>query len=670
MGELVDIKLEPEDPVDYPLPEEDVVATPLDIDIPTDSQRVNQFCRLCLRELPTLFPLASRVQNVMIPEMIAAVTGININMRDNLPKKVCIKCLVKLDYAYHIRQEYVENNKTLKILSKSKIIKLWECLTDYQRGVRAKTETRSEKLLRENKDIIRMRLIRKEEQLSKMTGEELANVDLPKTIPAGNTKESSEVIVDLEPTETLKENIEQEKQTSNTMESSEVWEIESEEEEGSNDRTETNEKETAEKSIPEGYRRILNFLVEVKETDVDPNKCYICQEQFADVTDLELHFPTHREMVPYSCKECKGTVIDPISISTVIMLHRHVKMHAGTTKCPECPYRCFQSASMYNHLKRYHLQDPNADCTCKTCGAKVKNKKSLENHMRMHKAVEEGRFTCSFCAKKFATSARLVRHERIHTNERPFACRYCSKGFTNKTSFQAHERSHTGVRGYRCEECGKSHRTRTELNMHLSTTHKIMKRPNDTNKEKYVTSETSLKCTVEGCDFETKNRSKYYQHKAGHTLNFHCPYCELRFPTKQRLESHEFVHTKLKRFCCELCGKSFRFRNSFVDHMANHNNIRAHTCGVCNLSFVRERNLKEHMKKHSDTLDYACRHCGKKFRYRADLSKHERTHPTETTLTKEEVDLVCSDDMDLIAEECDEEGILVEYLDDEKQLVE
>ncbi|XP_065083763.1 zinc finger protein ZFP2-like [Ochlerotatus camptorhynchus] len=679
LEEVLYIKPEPEEPVDYPLPELEVVAGPLDIEIPTCNQQVNQYCRLCLRDKGSLFPIMSRVQTIMLPDMIAAVTGICINPRDNLPKKVCIHCVVKLDYAYHIRLEFTESYRVLKNLNSSKLYSLWDSLRDFQNGVLAKTETRSEKLLRQNRNIVRTRLIKKEEELTDMIGEELIETcDVEERKVVQTPEDELEMILD--PKESLNEmsqidcKEEAEHDDPKEMESinSDGWEPEDVD---SIAHSRTEKKKDAQVANSDKLRTILNYKVEIKETKLDPKKCYICKTDFANPNDLEVHLPEHAHMVPYDCEECKATRTEAKTIFTVIMLHRHFRMHAGSIKCPECAFRTYTSHGLYGHIKRYHMENTNTVYTCEVCGANVKNIKAFEVHSRMHKAIEEGRYTCSFCAKKFATKTRLERHERIHTNERPYQCRYCSKAFTNETSFQAHERSHTGERGYRCEECGKGFRTRTSLSMHLGMIHKIGGvssnpfkgvRSGSDNKEKYVLYENPVKCSYEGCDFETNVRSKYYSHKAKHDLRFNCSHCEQRFPTKQRLDLHSYVHTELKSFCCDVCGKSFRYRASFVEHMAGHSNIRPYACTVCGMSFVRDRNLKEHMLKHSDELTYACRHCGKKFRYRADLSKHERTHVAGELVTKEEVvvDFESHGGMDVIVEEYDEDGEMVEYLDD------
>ncbi|OOO12244.1 hypothetical protein OAory_01087140 [Aspergillus oryzae] len=45
---------------------------------------------------------------------------------------------------------------------------------------------------------------------------------------------------------------------------------------------------------------------------------------------------------------------------------------------------------------------------------------------------------CTYCARSFARTEHLTRHERSHRNEKPFSCRYCSATFTRKDVIKRH----------------------------------------------------------------------------------------------------------------------------------------------------------------------------------------------------------------------------------------
>ncbi|XP_055635704.1 zinc finger protein 490-like isoform X2 [Toxorhynchites rutilus septentrionalis] len=663
-----------EEPVELPLPQVEIITNPLDIPI----EGVNSFCRLCLREIPNLFPLMSRIQNVLVPEMFYIVTGININFRDKLPKKVCINCLIRLDYAYNIRKDFLDTHRTLKSFSLTRIQTLLEHLQNYQKGIRLTTESYGEKILRQHKDIIRMRLIKKQEHLEKQAGNEVleeitknmpvekfmaALVDKPLKVERDSQRPVDtvdlETVIDLEESneQSEEERIEEGKMVETFIYAEEV-NLEPEFVEAPMGVQETDERPVfiQRKRQP---KRVYN--IDMKDTKPDPNKCYICDSVFPDTDALDIHLPDHVDMLPYSCDRCVDESGQAKQFTSLILLHRHFRMHAGSIRCPiaSCPIQTFTRVALYAHMSNHHRADSKTKYTCEICGHQLENRKRFHKHMRSHKALDDGRYPCSHCDKKFDTKTRMTRHERSHTQERPYKCRYCEKTFTNETSLHGHERTHTGEKGFRCDTCGKRFRSRYCLNDHIAVAHEGLTRKKKPQlpstqypKTQYPKSQffaAPRKCQVEGCDFSTTNRAKHYNHLARHTLKFHCAHCPKRFPSKQSLDMHEYIHDGVKRFCCEQCGKSFRFRNSLVEHMDAHKNVRPWACDVCGKAFVRERTLKEHRWKHSDTLNYKCRICDKKFKYRADQSKHERTH-TEAETDRTAFQFSSQGDMDLIVE--------------------
>ncbi|NWH74274.1 ZN398 protein, partial [Piaya cayana] len=53
---------------------------------------------------------------------------------------------------------------------------------------------------------------------------------------------------------------------------------------------------------------------------------------------------------------------------------------------------------------------------------------------------------CSDCSKSFSQKHHLIKHQQIHTGERPFVCTNCSKSFSRKCHLLTHQRIHTGER--------------------------------------------------------------------------------------------------------------------------------------------------------------------------------------------------------------------------------
>ena len=57
-------------------------------------------------------------------------------------------------------------------------------------------------------------------------------------------------------------------------------------------------------------------------------------------------------------------------------------------------------------------------------------------------------FKCHVCYKTCTSKADLVRHERIHSGERPFQCDICNKSFALKSNLDRHEKTHTGEKPF------------------------------------------------------------------------------------------------------------------------------------------------------------------------------------------------------------------------------
>ncbi|XP_075117057.1 uncharacterized protein LOC142185529 [Leptodactylus fuscus] len=226
------------------------------------------------------------------------------------------------------------------------------------------------------------------------------------------------------------------------------------------------------------------------------------------------------------------------------------------------------------------------------------------------------KFSCSECGKIFATNTKLVRHQIIHTGEKPYSCPKCNKCFNVKRYVIEHQRVHTGEKPYSCPECGKCFSFKSNYTVH----------------QKLHAGEKLYSCPE--CEKCFLCNSKLLRHQKSHIKKqipkeFPCPECGKNFVSNSKLVKHQIIHTELKPFSCPDCGKCFRLKRQAVEHRRVHTGEKPYSCPECGKCFSFQSNFVVHQKLHRGEKPYSCAECGMCFVSSSKLVRHQRSHTGE-----------------------------------------
>ncbi|KAG8790128.1 hypothetical protein FRC12_012732 [Ceratobasidium sp. 428] len=111
--------------------------------------------------------------------------------------------------------------------------------------------------------------------------------------------------------------------------------------------------------------------------------------------------------------------------------------------------------------------------TCHYCQKTWKKQGDLTRHLATHEAIDDRKYACTECPKKFSQATNLKSHLNTHTGAKPHTCRYdCESSFGDDSSRGRHEHDvHEPYYGWQCDKCEHMFKRRKHYENHQSSIH-------------------------------------------------------------------------------------------------------------------------------------------------------------------------------------------------------
>lgn len=238
-------------------------------------------------------------------------------------------------------------------------------------------------------------------------------------------------------------------------------------------------------------------------------------------------------------------------------------------------------------LHETYVHTEQRNFVCDICGQMFKQVSHLKSHKTRHESVEECKFKCEWCNKKFHDKTKYTVHcTAVHQNV-AYSCEVCKKEFKDRRYLMKHKSVHEP--GYAppkldCTYCGKVFNSKSGLRYHVDLYHK---------------GKSGIECSSCGKILASKDGLRVHMKTHSGLRPHECGVCKQRFTTRNVLNSHMTIHSSVKKYKCEECGKAFHRKSGLRIHEDGvHTNKTYYECHLCQERFSAKSGMIAHAELH------------------------------------------------------------------------
>ncbi|XP_031623272.1 transcription factor grauzone-like [Contarinia nasturtii] len=196
-------------------------------------------------------------------------------------------------------------------------------------------------------------------------------------------------------------------------------------------------------------------------------ECHQCHKRFSRQHILNRHLSDVHPIgdQKFICNICeKNFKSEHILKMHILKVHERIDQRI----CDVCAKVFKTKEGFQDHMKTQHMgiEEPRVQCT--HCGAWLKNRGTLNKHMKIHTDSPQ---VCDICHKLKPTRTALNHHKRLVHGDASFHCTICKKTFKRQLSLTEHIASHTGENLYTCHYCPKMFKSNSNMHKHRKQVH-------------------------------------------------------------------------------------------------------------------------------------------------------------------------------------------------------